>query len=139
MQTFDNAKISNPEFYKENCLKAHSDHVYYPSWEAYRRGENPYRYSLNGLWKFSYARNLSCAVPDFADAAYDCQLIFRWKGMMCPSMPTRSIRGTAGRKSALGKFRRRLIRWRTMSRILICRRAFSGIRYVFPFRVRRAP
>ncbi len=82
MQTFDNAKISNPEFYKENCLKAHSDHVYYPSWEAYRRGENPYRYSLNGLWKFSYARNLSCAVPDFADAAYDCHT---WEDIRVPA------------------------------------------------------
>ena len=82
MQTFDYSKISNPEFYKENCQAAHSDHVHYPSWEAYRRGENPYRCSLNGLWKFSYARNLSCAITDFADVDYDCST---WEDIRVPA------------------------------------------------------
>ncbi len=82
MKTFDYSQISNPEFYKENRLEAHSDHVHYPSWEAYRRRENPYRCSLNGLWKFSYARNLSCAIPNFADKDYDCSA---WEDIRVPA------------------------------------------------------
>lgn len=70
---FDYGKLQNPEFFKEHVLPAHSDHICYPNEEMLRRGENPYRYSLNGVWKFSYARNLSECVKDFERPEADCK------------------------------------------------------------------
>ncbi len=69
---FDYKKLRDPEFFKDNALKAHSDHICYPSEELLKRGENPFRHSLNGLWKFSYGRNLSDSVNNFADPEADC-------------------------------------------------------------------
>ncbi len=69
---FDYAKLKDPEFFKENVLPAHSDHIWYPDAESMRRGENPFRFSLNGIWKFSYARNFSECVPGFEQPQTDC-------------------------------------------------------------------
>ncbi len=70
---FDYARLKDPEFFKENVLPAHSDHICYPSWEDMRNGRNPYRFSLNGIWKFSYARNLTECVPGFEKPETDCR------------------------------------------------------------------
>lgn len=70
---FDYLKLANPEFFKENVLPAHSDHICYPGVEWMERGENPFRESLNGLWKFSYARNFSELVQDFELPETDCR------------------------------------------------------------------
>ncbi len=70
---FDYTKLSDPEFFKENVLPAHSDHICYPCMEDLERGENPFRFSLNGFWKFSYGRNLQECVKDFASPDTDCR------------------------------------------------------------------
>ncbi len=70
---FDYGKLRDPEFFRENVLPAHSDHVCYPDLGRMQRGENPYRYSLNGVWKFSYARNLTECVPGFESPDVDCK------------------------------------------------------------------
>lgn len=72
MKYFDVAKVADPAFFSDNCIQAHSDHVCYPSQEAMERGENPCRVSLNGLWRFSYAKNMALAVPNFEAEDYDC-------------------------------------------------------------------
>ncbi len=69
---FDYDKIRDPEFFKEGALPAHSDHEAYPSEADLRAGENPARCSLDGLWKFSYARNLDERVAGFEDLSCDC-------------------------------------------------------------------
>lgn len=69
---FDYGKLRDPEVFKEHVLPARSDHIWYPDEEALRRGENPFRCSLNGVWKFSYARNLSERVPGFESPQTDC-------------------------------------------------------------------
>ena len=62
---FDYNKLKDSTFFKENVLPAHSDHEYFPDEEHLRNKENPFRFSLNGIWKFSYGRNLSDTVKDF--------------------------------------------------------------------------
>lgn len=57
MTHFDQRFADNPAFFAQNCLPAHSDHVAYASPEELRAGESSLRCSLNGLWKFHYARN----------------------------------------------------------------------------------
>ena len=54
---FDYNKIKDSTFFKENVLPAHSDHVYFPDEKSLRSGDNTFRYSLNGIWKFSSGRN----------------------------------------------------------------------------------
>ena len=53
---FDYSKIKDPEFFKENAIPAHSDHVCYPDREHLERGENPFRFSLNGIWIWAGTR-----------------------------------------------------------------------------------
>lgn len=70
---FDYSKIKVPEFFKENALPAHSDHICYPDREHLEADENPYRFSLNGIWKFSYGRNLDDTVKGFEADDYNCK------------------------------------------------------------------
>lgn len=75
-------KIKDPEFFKENVLPAHSDHTCYPD-DTYLGGpENPYRFSLNGFWKFSYGRNLDDTVKGFEAADYNCK---NWDDIRVPA------------------------------------------------------
>lgn len=68
--TFD--KIKDPTFYKENRIPAHSDHVVYKNETEAKRQESGYRMSLDGSWKFFYAKNPSLVPQNFYRADYDC-------------------------------------------------------------------
>lgn len=70
---FDYNKIKDTIFFKDNVLPAHSDHAYFPDEESLRAGENPFFCSLNGIWKFSYGRNLGESVKGFEQMDYDCR------------------------------------------------------------------
>lgn len=60
-----------------------------------KMGKLLFRHSLNGLWKFHYARNYASAIPGFEEEAYSCKdwediyvpAHIRWKDMMHRSMP----------------------------------------------------
>lgn len=82
MAVFHDTKVSDPECFREHRLDAHSDHRYYPSYRAYERGEDIFRCSLNGLWKFSYARNLSGAISGFQEETCDCR---SWEDIRVPA------------------------------------------------------
>ena len=79
---FDYHKIQDPEFFKENVLPAHSDHICYPDETCLKNQENPYRFSLNGIWKFSYGRNLDDTVKGFEAADYNCK---NWSDIRVPA------------------------------------------------------
>ncbi len=70
---FDYSKIKDPAFFKENALPAHSDHICYPDEESLSAEETPFRFSLNGIWKFSYGRNLDDTVKGFEADSYNCK------------------------------------------------------------------
>lgn len=83
MGDFDRTKIKDPTYFKEQTVKAHSDHRYYSSLEkAYRGDDEEFRYSLNGLWKFAYAKNESCTIKGFEEESYDCG---SWDDIYVPS------------------------------------------------------
>ena len=82
MQEFLYENIKNPEYYKDKCLHAHSDHIAYADWKEYAEGESSYRHSLDGIWKFSYARNVISALPGFEKQEYDCH---DWEEIRVPS------------------------------------------------------
>ena len=88
---FDPGIPANPAVFKENCLPAHSDHIFFADEEELERGaEQPagtagdsvFRYSLNGLWKFSYAEKPADAPAGFEAVSYDCRT---WADIRVPA------------------------------------------------------
>lgn len=64
--------LQDPTVFRVNRLDAHSDHVYYTSEAEAKRGVMQQRQSLNGNWKFHYAKNPQLAVADFYQLDVDC-------------------------------------------------------------------
>ncbi len=79
---FDYSLVKKPEFFKENRLEAHSDHKYYKDMEHLRAGDDSFRHSLNGLWKFAYAVNYQSSVKGFEKAEFDCR---GWEDIVVPA------------------------------------------------------
>lgn len=79
---FHYERLKDSTFFKENALPAHSDHVYYPNEDCLRSQENPFRYSMNGIWKFSYGRNLDDTVKGFEALDYNCK---NWSDIRVPA------------------------------------------------------
>ncbi|MDO4329794.1 MAG: glycoside hydrolase family 2 TIM barrel-domain containing protein [Lachnospiraceae bacterium] len=79
---FHYERLKDSTFFKENTLPAHSDHVYYPNEDNLRSQKNPFRYSLNGIWKFSYGRNLDDTVKGFEAMDYNCK---NWNDIRVPA------------------------------------------------------
>ena len=67
------AWLSDPEVFAVNRKQAHSDHLYYENiGDAEGRKPMALRQSLNGIWKFSYAKKPSERVKEFYQTDYDC-------------------------------------------------------------------
>jgi beta-galactosidase len=79
---FDLEKIADPEFFMENRIPAHSDHLCFEDEEAAASGKSGFRHSLNGVWKFAFARNLKAALTDFMKEDYDC---LGWEDITVPA------------------------------------------------------
>ena len=72
MHTFDYEKLKDPQYFRDGRLDAHSDHRYYASAGDMEAGYPDFRMSLNGLWKFHYARNYDQTIPGFEKPEYTC-------------------------------------------------------------------
>ena len=128
MKTFDYSLVKDPQYFCDNRMEAHSDHVYYKDKKemqtALQEGDGTsFRYCLNGLWKFHYARNY--AKVQFRDLRKRTTAVMtgmtfmylhisRWKDMMHPSMLMSSIHGKDMRKFIRVRYRRDLIRLQAM-------------------------
>ena len=82
MKEFRYSIIKNPEIFMENRLPAHSDHLYFSSEESAKRGCLDFKESLNGIWKFSYAKNITSLIPGFEKEDYDCST---WDDIRVPA------------------------------------------------------
>ncbi|MBP3490062.1 MAG: DUF4981 domain-containing protein [Roseburia sp.] len=108
MKEFDVKKLRDPEFFMENRMAAHSDHVCYRSWEeaadtygavrdisAVRDGacgaslafdplgkKSSFRLFLDGTWKFHYAKNYEQTIPGFEKDTCDCR---NWADIRVPA------------------------------------------------------
>lgn len=82
MQGFDYSIVKDPEIFQQNRLDAHSDHHACASADELRAGKSSLRESLNGIWKFAYAKNMSLAVRDFEREDCDCH---GWDNIRVPA------------------------------------------------------
>ena len=69
---FDESRLKDPGFFRENRLDPHSDHAVAPA----------YRLPLNGLWKFAHAVNPAQVIPGFEQPEYDCR---SWQEIRVPA------------------------------------------------------
>ena len=82
MSSFDYGKVKDPEYFQENRVEAHSDHKYYASMVAMLQKEENYKYDLNGLWKFHYAKNYESTIKGFEKTEYNCK---NWDDIRVPA------------------------------------------------------
>ena len=87
MKAFDYSLVKDPQYFCDNRMEAHSDHVYYRDGNEMQTAvqdgtETSFRYSLNGLWKFHYARNYKSAVQGFEKKDYCC---YDWDDIHVPA------------------------------------------------------
>ncbi len=75
-------KIKNPLFYEENRVAAHSDHKYFVSEAEYAQNVQSLKRSLDGVWKFRYAKNMEEAPKDFYKNEADCR---GWEDIRVPA------------------------------------------------------
>ena len=90
-------------------MEAHSDHITYANVEEASTGETSYRHSLNGIWKFHYARNYGNTIKGFEREDYSCK---DWDDIRVP--PMCSIHGKDTRIFTQGRFRSISILWQAM-------------------------
>lgn len=79
MKTFDYSLVKDPQYFLDNRMEAHSDHVYYKN---EKEVQTSFRSSLNGLWKFHYARNYQSTIQGFEKEDYCC---FDWEDIHVPA------------------------------------------------------
>ena len=82
MKTFDYQLVKDPTYFSDGRVAAHSDHRYFASREAMELGEDSFRFCLNGLWKFHYAKNYDFSVPGFEKEDYCCRA---WDDIRVPA------------------------------------------------------
>ena len=82
MKSFDYGLVKDPHYFRDGRLDAHSDHPFYASATDYETGENRLTESLNGLWKFHYARNYESTIQGFEAENYDCH---SWEDIHVPA------------------------------------------------------
>lgn len=80
--SFEIKKIHDPKFFKENCMAAHSDHVAYANETEAEEKKSSFRLSLDGIWKFHYARNYAQTVNGFEAETFDCKC---WEDIRVPA------------------------------------------------------
>lgn len=64
--------LADPKVFAVNRLAAHSNHAYYKTKAEAEKGQSSFKKSLNGIWKFHYAKNLTQTVPGFETDAVNC-------------------------------------------------------------------
>lgn len=63
--------LDDPEVFRVGQLPAHSDHLFFKNEQEMKEGRSSLKQSLNGTWKFRYAKNAEGRVKDFYKADYD--------------------------------------------------------------------
>lgn len=70
---FDYKKLKDPEFFAENKMEPHAACSYFRTKdEASYPNSSSYEVSLDGIWKFHYASNLTQIIPGFMEESYTC-------------------------------------------------------------------
>ncbi len=72
MKNFTFDMVKDPEIFKDNVLPQRADFVAFANEDELSAGASSLRLSLNGLWKFHYAKNYKAVIPGFEKEDFDC-------------------------------------------------------------------
>lgn len=70
--SFSSSRLAEPTFFADRRLPAHSDHRWFADAAEAASGRSSFEQSLNGLWKFHYARNPGETIAGFEASDHDC-------------------------------------------------------------------
>ena len=70
---FDPQIVTNPLIFEQNRMPAKASIRYYRNEASAEADRNDYSVSLNGLWKFFYAKNQTQVIEGFEAPEYDCR------------------------------------------------------------------
>ena len=79
---FDPKIVEDIKTYEQNRLPAHSDHRYFTCVEEAEAGGHEFTHTLNGTWKFYYAKNISMIPDGFFEETYDATV---WDDIKVPA------------------------------------------------------
>ena len=65
--------LKNPEVFEVNRLAAHSDHRIYATKKEAEKEQSSLVMSLNGSWKFAYAKKEEERIKGFEKTGFDCR------------------------------------------------------------------
>ena len=74
--------VKDPAVFADRRLPAHADYVPYRSAAEMESGISGLRMSLNGIWRFHYAKNPSAAPEGFWESSYD---LSGWESIRVPA------------------------------------------------------
>ena len=69
---FNTQWLADPKIYAVNRLDAHSNHKYFKNVQEAKQGKTSFIKSLNGIWKFRYAKNLAQTIAGFETEEVNC-------------------------------------------------------------------
>lgn len=78
---YDLEWLQNPTVFAVNRLPHHSDHKYFAVNDEVAKNKSSFTESLNGIWKFSYAKNLNSTYKEFYQESYDAK---NWNDIKVP-------------------------------------------------------
>ncbi|MCR5097854.1 MAG: DUF4981 domain-containing protein [Lachnospiraceae bacterium] len=79
---FDPKIIGDLSIFEQNRLPAHSDHNYCTCAEEAEAKGHEFTHTLNGTWKFYYAKNISMIPTGFFEESYDASV---WQDIKVPA------------------------------------------------------
>ena len=81
MKTFEYHWLADPKVFQVNRLAAHSNHNFYKNKKEAELGKSSFVKSLNGIWKFHYAKNLEQRISGFETEEVNCD---NWDDIRVP-------------------------------------------------------
>ena len=69
---FDEKRLKDPGYFRENRLDPHTDHAWFASEADKASGVSSLRMNLGGQWKFFHAMNPGQVIAGFEKPEYDC-------------------------------------------------------------------
>ena len=78
---FDPKIVGDISVFEQNRLAPHSDHSYFSGVDEAEEGGHEFTHTLNGLWKFYYAKNIDQIPDGFFKKDYDCSV---WDSIKVP-------------------------------------------------------
>lgn len=82
MKNFNYDILKDPTCFAVNCMESHSDNIHYKNPLEEESGASSFYYSLDGVWKFAYAKNYSLSVKGFETLDYNAK---SWDDIRVPA------------------------------------------------------